>query len=224
MMTEDQAAVRVLKLFTDRPFTHTGSHLRGALLAQFPDRQRLHNHSSDGKPKPSEVRYLVREQVPCVIGLGKGRADLLDVYEAVTELTTPNRRYRVRGKELLERPLPIGPVAGLRTYSFSTPWLALNQQNHEKFRRARSPDEQRRLLEGILVGNVLTAARAAGVDFPREPRIEARIVRWSHRPIEVVGQELIGFRATLVTNLAWSPWVGLGKMASKGFGLLEEEN
>ena len=224
MTTANEArALRVLKLFTDQPFTHTGSHLRGTLVHQFPDRQRLHGHNDEGQPQPAQIRYLVRNRVPCVVGLDVGRRDLLELYDTVEELVVPNESYRVTGKELIEVPLEIGPAPGLHTYRFVTPWIALNQSNHEKFRSLSSSDRKRQLLESIAVGNVLTAARAAGVTLPREPRVEVRLVDWSQRPIEVTGQKLLGFKAVMVTNLRWSPWLGLGKMVSKGFGLLELE-
>lgn len=214
-------SLRVLKLYTDAPFTHTGSHLRGFLIREFPDSERMHNHRADGRPRPSEIRYVVREKVPCIVGLSQGRSDLLEVYERVTKLEAPGRSYRVTGKELIERPLEIGTTDGLEMYRFATPWIALNQENHRAFEKEPFPAARRAILEKIVVGNFLMACRAAELTLPSKPRIEARVVRWSQRELEVAGRTFIGFRATLVTNLRWDPWLGIGKMASKGFGLLE---
>jgi hypothetical protein len=220
MMTE--AALRVLKLYTDQPFTHTGSHLRGSLLSQFPDRERMHNHPSQGETyRSSEIRYVVRDQVPAVVGAGEGRHDLLDLYFEVREIVTPNQVYRVTGKDMLEGPLDIEVTPGLHRYRFATPWLALNQQNHQRFDAARDDDERRRLLETIAVGNFLTAATAVGVILPLSPRVKVEIHHWSSRPIHVRDQSMLSFRGNFSTNLVWNPWVGIGKMVSKGFGLIE---
>ena len=76
----------------------------------------------------------------------------------------------------------------------------------------------------IAIGNFLTAARAANVTLPSEPRIDAKIVEWTPRSIEIGGNHLVGFNAPMVTNLKWNPWLGIGKMVSKGFGLLEKSD
>lgn len=48
-----------------------------------------------------------------------------------------------------------------------------------------------------------------------------RLTRFSELSVKAGSQRMLGFRGELVTNVSWSPWVGLGKMVSKGFGLLE---
>lgn len=221
-IVETGPALRVLKLYTDVPFTHTGSHLRGFLIKEFPNNARMHNHPADGRPRPSEVRYVVREKVPCIVGISQGRPDLLQVYEKVREIEVPGRCYRVSGKELVEKPLEVKLTDGLEMYRFATPWIALNQENHRAFHEEADVAARRGILEKIVTGNFLTACRAAGLTLPSSPRIEVKVVRWSEREIEVAGKSFIGFRATLVTNLLWDPWLGIGKMASKGFGLLEK--
>ncbi len=218
-----EPALRVLKLYTDQPFTHTGSHLRGSLLSQFPDRDRMHNHPDRGETyRPSEIRYVVRDQVPCVVGAGEGRSDLLDLYSEVREIVTPSRVYRVTGKEMLERPLDITPTAEPVRYRFASPWLALNQRNHQRFDSAGSAEERRRLLEKVAAGNFLTAARAVGLTLPPAPRVRVELGRWSAKPIRIRDQTMLGFKGIFAVNLVWNPWIGIGKMVSKGFGLVHQ--
>lgn len=220
-MTPERSALRILKIYTDEPFTHTGAHLRGALLARFPDRPRLHNHHPDGRPRPAVIRYVVDQGVPCVVATGPGRAELLALYDGLDILKAPGRGYRVTGLELIERPLEIGPTHALFLYRFATPWLALNQDNHSRFGALRKEQERRALLERVLVGNFLSAADAFGVRFAPEPRVMVRLSDIRSKHIRVAGRALLGFRAELTTNLRWSRWIGVGKMTSKGFGLLD---
>jgi len=217
-MADAPPTLRVLKLFTDAPFTHTGGHLRGSLNRAFPDRPRLHNHPPDGRPRPSVVRFVVHDHVACVVAAGPGREDALELYEQVREITAPNRTYRIIGRELIEAPLDLGPIDGLITHRFITPWLALNQENHRRFEGMSHDAERCDLLERIFRGNVLTAADAVGLRLPERPRVLARVESYRARPIRVGAQRLLGFDAVVTTNLRWTHWLGVGKQASKGFG------
>ncbi len=220
-MTAEPPPLRILKIYTDAPFTHTGSHLRGALLARFPDRHLLHNHHPDGLPRPAVVRYMVDREVPCVVATGTGRAELMALYDGIEQIPVPGGCYRVTGLELLERPPEIGPSQKLHAYTFLSPWLALNQDNHARYSALRDERARRELLERVLVGNFLSAAQAFGVRFPPQPRVMVRLAAIRSRPIRVAGHTLLGFRAEVTTNLRWSRWIGVGKMTSKGFGRLE---
>ncbi len=215
------SSLRILKLFTDHPYEHTGTQLRGALLARFPDRERLHNHA-DGPHRPAVVRFVVEEGAPCVVAFGPGRRELLDIYEQLETLPTRRRTYRITGRELHEAPLELALSDALHTYRSASPWLALNQSNHRRYLHASDPDARRQLLERILRGNFLTAAADMGHRFPAQPRVMVRIHRFESRPERISGQDFLAFRVVLTTNVRWSSWVGIGKMASKGFGRLRE--
>lgn len=213
--------VRVLRLYVDKPFTHTGTHLRGAFLHQFPDRELLHNRRADGVARLPDVRFVVRDKIPHVVALGSGRAEVLDLYRRITEIPVPGGKYRVSGPELLDEPIGVGVVPELNRYDSATPWLGLNQENFSKFNATSKGQDRRKLLQRILVGNFLVTLRQLEVNLGQEEKILISIEDWSKREIEVRGLKLTGFYLRFTTNLRWSPWLGVGKQSAKGFGLFD---
>lgn len=217
-MTTQRVPVRLLRLFTDRPYTHTGTHLRGALLGQFPDRELLHNRRADGVARLPEVRYVVDDGIASVVAVGAGRDELLEPFRQVQRLPVPDGEYRVLGSEIHDEPVDIGTVDDLRVYESITPWLALNQANHARYAETASPRDRRAMLDRILVGNLLVAFRQIGVEIPRTERVHARVTAAEERPIRVRDNTFLALRVTFAANVAWTSWLGLGKQVAKGFG------
>ena len=212
------ALLRILRLYCDRPFTHTGSHLRGALIAAYPDRELLHNRRSDGVARLPDVRYLVHEQVPHVVSIGDGHDELLEIYGQVEHIPVPGGLYAVSGCELIDLPLLVGPSDRLVRYHSITPWLALNQKNYDAYQKLTGRRERLRLLSRILVGNFLMALRQMGVEVDEGVTITALVDRAREQWVRVRDQQLLGIKAEFTANMVWTHWLGLGKQPSKGFG------
>ncbi len=210
--------LKVLRLYCERPYTHTGTHLRGAILARFPDRELLHNRRQDGVHRLPDVRYVVHEQTPHVVTLSPGFEEALELYRGIERLPVPGDEYRVTGSELLTVPVEVGLADRLARYQSATPWLGLNQRNFGRYRAAESSDERRGLLERVVVGNLLVTLRQMGVELTPEQRLMVSVDQWRERTVRVRDQTFLGFYVRVVANLAWSHWIGIGKQAAKGFG------
>ncbi len=213
--------VQVARLYTDRFFRAGGSGLRRAVTALFPDDPLLHHHGSGGKVdySLSRVRYLVLDGVPHLVGLGEGREAVCELSTAIGALRVGEKVYRVTGVDFIEDVEYFG-TGGLVAYASRTPWLALNQANLEKFNEIKGKDQRCRLLERILVGNILSLAK--GLDIRFNSRIQVRVTRFSCRRIRTP-LPMLGFRVEFVGNVYLPRFLGLGKLVSKGFGLMAEQ-
>lgn len=180
-----------------------------------------HNRRSDGVARLPDVRFLIDDGIPTVVALGEGRDEVLDLYRQMIEIPVPGGRYCVTGTEVHDLPVQVGVIQQLAIYRSLTPWLGLNQANHRSFQDAEGPEEQRAVLEPILVGNLLVAHRQLGVELAPDERVMVAIRELASRPVEVRGQDFTAFKLGFTANVLWPSVLGLGKQVSKGSGRFE---
>ena len=100
-------------------------------------------------------------------------------------------------------------------YQFTTPWIALNEENYAKF-KFLPQNRHRVFLEKILAANALSALKWLGIflDYRALPSII------TYAPVGVMAHDNIfeAFRAHFSLNIGLPDYIGLGKSVSKGFG------
>lgn len=96
-------------------------------------------------------------------------------------------------------------------------WLALNQENYEKYNQLESLAEKSLFLENILRGNILSFAK--GLDIFFDKQVTCKIL-WLGEPsvTRYKGIKLTMFDAEFVTNVSIPDYTGLGKGVSIGYG------
>lgn len=98
-------------------------------------------------------------------------------------------------------------------------WLALNSENYERYRTAEGLVERAQMLEKILVGNILSFAKGIGYDVDKE--IRCSITKISDPYLLSNKQiKLTAFDIEFKTNISLPDYIGLGKNASIGFGVV----
>ncbi len=109
----------------------------------------------------------------------------------------------------------------LHTYSLLN-WLALNQEHYLRYRQLEGRlAAQLELLESILRGNILAFAKS--LDWYLDKRLEVHISKINEiKYLKYKGQYLLAFTLLFRTNTALPPFIGLGKGASTGFGVVKE--
>lgn len=96
-------------------------------------------------------------------------------------------------------------------------WLALNQENYERWRQCRSLMERAALLENILTGQILGFCDAMGYRLPE--RLEANLQYLNFmQQVRHHGNPILAFNITYSANVLLPSGMALGKGVSHGFG------
>lgn len=211
--------LRLLTIYTDRPFCENGSDLRRAITASFSDIAVLHNHNGAGFDYRSpRVRYLVIDRVPHLISFDDGLEMVERIYREQTCLRCGQRMYQVTGVELQDIHDDAGICGDLYHYQSQAPWLALNEDNHERYIQLNGVLERRAMLERIMAANMLALSKNVELDV--QEKIMVKMLGFDEVRLKAGQTPMLGFHAQFVTNFRIPAFVGVGKMVSKGFGLM----
>lgn len=195
---------------------------RGAVINKLPERfSLLHNHVENSfRYSYPLVQYKRIRGFAAIVAIGEGTEIFRNLNEGDSlELqigrSNPRSFHVMRifqgSADFLTGDDPI-------RYSIKA-WLPLNQQNHSSYCRMESLVEQISMLEKILTGNILSAAKGLGHHIDRH--IECRIT--SLRPLDQAtykGIPMISYDADFTANILLPPYIGLGKGTAKGFGTI----
>jgi hypothetical protein len=102
-------------------------------------------------------------------------------------------------------------------YELGAPWIALNQENHVRY-RSQGPGARRAELDRILVGNLLTMSKAFGWFYGTDETVYAAFEPSRDVPCMVKEVSLLGFEGSFVTNLDLPDDLAIGRSVSHGFG------
>lgn len=212
--------LRLLTLYIDKPFYANGSDLRRAITASFNNIAVLHNHNDVGFDYRSpRIRYLVIDRIPHLISFDDGLEIVERIYHEQVALRCGRKVYQVTGTELRDIHDDAGIYGALYHYKSQSPWLALNEENYERYLRISNEKERRAALERIMVANMLALAKNIELDV-RE-KIMVKFLHFDEVRLKASQINMLGFRIEFVTNFRIPAFVGVGKMVSKGFGLME---
>lgn len=101
-------------------------------------------------------------------------------------------------------------------------WLALKAENYAAYQAMPDEAERRRFLTTILRGNLLSMAKGLGWFIDREVRVE--LLHLSPlRLMDYKGNRLSAFDVRFRTNIWLPEYIGLGKGAALGFGMVQKD-
>jgi Cas6b C-terminal domain/Cas6b N-terminal domain len=191
---------------------------RGAAAARFPDHVAFHGHDGErAVVRYPEVHYRWIEGAPALFAFGEA------AHAAMTH-PWPGATLRIGDAEQRVVEVRWDTIAVGRTFSrrllryeLGAPWLALNQQNHERY-RSLDAAARRAELDRILVGNLLTMSQAFGGYFEGGETVYAAFEVDRDVRCTVKGVPLVGFEGRFVTNLDLSSGLAIGRSVSHGFG------
>lgn len=216
-----QIHIRILTLYTDKLFRGYGSDLRRTITAQFKDIPVLHNHKEFGFDyKSPKVRYLVIEHIPRLLSFENGLDIVERIYKEQPSMKLGHTIYNVTGTELEDRIEAIGILGEkILKYSSITPWLALNEENYSAFMKMSSYKDRKNFLSKILIGNLLSLSKNLNIEIHETIRI--KLYNFTEISL-IVGQlPMIGFKVSFETNYTLPLFIGIGKLVSKGFGIMQ---
>lgn len=104
------------------------------------------------------------------------------------------------------------------TYRISN-WLALNQEHYQEWLNMPQQEERLRFLNSILRGNLLSMAKGLGWYIEKEVKVQINQLS----PVQLVQfkqQSMSAFQAQFTTNIWLPSYIGLGKGAALGYGMV----
>lgn len=196
--------------------------LRGGILSSIGENKNIlfHNHSDDGfrysYPLIQYKRINGKAAMICI----------KDGIETIGEFFASNdTTINISGREIsleIESIIPERLLIQTWDKSFSyciRKWLPLNSENFQKYMQIESLKDKILFLEGILRGNLLSFAK--GVDIHIESQIICEILQISEPFIvKNKGVKLMSFDIEFKTNLSIPNFIGIGKNASLGYGII----
>jgi hypothetical protein len=191
---------------------------RGAIAARFLDQVAFHGHDGD-RPvlRYPEVHYRWTDGAPTLFAFGDAaRLAMAHPWPGAT-LRLGDTERRVNQVDWSSLAITRAFSKRLVRYEFCAPWIALNQQNYERY-RTLDPNARRAELDRILVGNLLTMSQTFGGYFNAGETVYAAFEPVGIVPCVVKDVPLVGFDGSFVTNLDLPDALALGRSVSHGFG------
>ncbi len=211
-------------------FSQRDAHkLRGYIGRLWQEYDLLHNHDSNGRfqYRYPLVQYKVLQGIPHIIGLGEAAPLLANIFLELKTLQIGGQIYEHLHKELRYYEAEFGDAGETVTYQFITPWLALNQQNYQKFRhlgidlskpRVIKHKVQLEMLQTILVNNVIAVAKALHYTVTQRHKpifsVETCAVKFKDQP-------MLAFKGVFQMKFQLPDFIGIGKSPSRGFGTIQ---
>lgn len=215
--------IRVLQVEFENPIDPWEvPYFRGAVIATAGKENILfHNHLKDnyryGYPL---IQYKEFKHKPYLISLDEGVDEIHHFFENMQEgVLLGNRPYelKISNLHLTQHTLQVWNT----NWKYRiTNWLALNQENYQKFKAIESPEARIDFLQKTLTGNLISFAK--GIDWTIERTIETRITHmWEPKLVTFKNQKIMAFNLEFWCNIYLPRLIGLGKGASMGFGIVE---
>ena len=206
----------------DEPVESKAEWFRGFFAEHFREYTLLHHHLEDNRLYYSFplIQYKVMGVKPLVIGINEGAEILQRIYPELSHVQIGPREYHITEKTIIIRTDDVVVTQELKSYSFLTPWLALNEKNYEKYQKYGSREKRKELLESILVGNLLSMSNSIGYTVTEPIRTEIKNFKEVRTKLKDV--PMIGFLGTFSVNFEIPDYWGIGKSVSRGFGTIKK--
>lgn len=196
-----------------------GRKLRGFFASGMEPGSLLHNHGESGSElyRYPLVQYKIVGRTPTVLAIEEGIRAIHPLVMDQQELLLGDCRYPCGHVNIDLSTELIGDTAKLQSYRFRSPWFGLNQKNYRQYEETENKQE---LLEGILVGNLLSMAKGLGVIVEGHLTVQARL---QERRIRFKEELMLGFAGEFSANFLVPDLFGIGKSVSRGFGSVQKQ-
>ncbi len=181
----------------------------------------LHNHYESGELRYRYplVQYKVLNKVPTLIALNEGSDLLTSLFMKIKKLQIDGKEYDVLNKNISNINVEAGYSNQLYEYKFQTLWMALNQSNYRIYQKADEA-EKIKILQNILIGNVLSLLKGLDIHLDEDQRLMA-IIKPFEKTTKFKDHNMIAFSGSFVINALLPRGIGIGKGVSRGFGTIE---
>ena len=212
-----------LTLKSDRPVEEAAAKLRGFFATRFNEYALLHQHIDVDKHlyRYPRIQYKILEGTAIVLGIEEGAEVLKEIYDKYDTIKLGENEYTIVERGIALKEEEFGIATEILSYEFITPWIALSQQNYQRYLESKW-EQRRELLRRTLIGNILSASK--GLDYVVLDDIRLKIGRLRRQKCMIKGTPFIGFLGGFMVNFTISDYMGLGNSVSRGFGTVRRVN
>ncbi len=183
----------------------------------------FHNHLDDERYvyRYPRIQYKIVNQQPAIVCMDEGVEEIHHFFEKKSwDFNIYDRPYNVKVSRLQLNQFNMQVWDSIFCYNLSR-WHALNQENYRKYKEMENPEDQLLLLKRVLIGNILSFAK--GIDWTVEREIQVNITRIiRQRWLPLKDKKVLAFDIDFETNVFLPNYIGLGKNASLGFGVVRQ--
>lgn len=181
-----------------------------------------HNHDVNNKfiYKYPSIQYKIVNGKCLLIGFNEGIEIIKETFNNLETINIDGSWEEVVGKGLEYSKELFMLTYEKINYTFLTPWLALNEKNYEKYVMVGSWEKRKKLLESILIGNIISISKSLGYTVSEPINVEIQKMREVKTKLK--GTSMLGFLGTFSVNFEIPDYWGIGKSVSRGFGTIKK--
>lgn len=191
--------------------------MRGFIGTMFQEYDLIHNHGDNGLIyRYPLIQFKTIDKNPLILAIGDEAIKIFgEIFMKLEHLDIEGRRIPINEKELSVNEYSYGIADSAVEYEFLHPWIALNQENYEKYQSLETFKEKKDLLKRSLIGNLISMSKGLQYTVPAQIEAETMLTTTS---IKLKGTDMIGFIGGFRTNFEIPEFFGIGKSVSRGFG------
>lgn len=205
--------------------SHEIPAFRGAIIEKAgKDSILYHNHFGQKKYnyRYPLIQYKTLSQKPCILCIEEGVEEIHKFFNNKNwDIELSGRKLDMSIDSLNLNSFTMQVWDKKWTYSIRN-WIALNQQNFKEFETIKEEGEQKEYLSKKLTGNLLSFAK--GIDWHVDKQIDVKITSVQRiNKVKLKGIPVLGFNLEFTSNMFIPNFIGLGKGASHGYGMVRQK-
>lgn len=221
MTTTNSQTIRTLSLTFNLPlYPRQLPHWRGAFIEMGGwENDHFHNHDGDEgyHYRYPLIHYRLHKGKAGVVAFNEGVEALQKVLATSDwHINWQGERQALQIQDLNMREWSLHLLDRPKSYKLFK-WIALNNENYQKWRDCQNLAERATLLQNILASQIL--AFCSSMDYRVPERLEVQLTHIQlMEKVRCYKQEMVAFNVEFETNLDLPVGIGLGRAVSLGFG------
>src|SRR5699024_1340049 len=156
------------------------------------------------------------------VGIDEGAELLTQLFIKIEEIDVDGKMIPVNTKNIEVKKEKVGYSEELQEYQFETLWMGLNQKNFSEYQKLENQDEKNKLLNRLIIGNILGFYSNIKLHLKPEERLFAKTNVYE-KSTKFKGNDMIAFSGSFMVNAFLPNFIGLGKSVSRGFEALSRK-